>query len=99
MKVWIVGCTATVFGMVVVGGLTRLTESGLSMVLAAAAHALLFAFRPFLQRPLCWALLALLKVLSFSRLLFTGGLGRVPDEAAHESGGVGSRVCQVQAVS
>jgi len=32
MKVWIVGCTATVFGMVVVGGLTRLTESGLSMV-------------------------------------------------------------------
>lgn len=32
MKVWIAGCTATVFGMVVVGGLTRLTESGLSMV-------------------------------------------------------------------
>jgi len=32
MKVWIAGCTATVFGMVVVGGITRLTESGLSMV-------------------------------------------------------------------
>jgi cytochrome c oxidase assembly protein subunit 15 len=35
MKVWIAGCTATVFGIVVVGGLTRLTESGLSMVHSA----------------------------------------------------------------
>jgi hypothetical protein len=37
MKVWIAGCTATVFGIVVVGGLTRLTESGLSMVRLALA--------------------------------------------------------------
>ena len=29
--VWIMGCGATVFGMVVLGGVTRLTHSGLSM--------------------------------------------------------------------
>ena len=29
---WMVGCSAMVFGAVVIGGVTRLTESGLSMV-------------------------------------------------------------------
>ncbi len=29
---WLAGCSAAVFGIIVFGGLTRLTESGLSMV-------------------------------------------------------------------
>lgn len=29
---WLLGCTGVVYGTVAVGGLTRLTESGLSMV-------------------------------------------------------------------
>lgn len=29
---WLAGCTGAVFGIIVFGGLTRLTESGLSMV-------------------------------------------------------------------
>lgn len=29
---WLLGCSALVFGILVVGGLTRLTESGLSIV-------------------------------------------------------------------
>nr|ODN83890.1 cytochrome c oxidase assembly protein subunit 15 [Cryptococcus depauperatus CBS 7841] len=32
LPVWLYGCSAVVFGIVVVGGLTRLTESGLSIV-------------------------------------------------------------------
>ncbi|KAL6052981.1 Cytochrome c oxidase assembly protein cox15 [Balamuthia mandrillaris] len=31
VKVWLAGCTGLVFGMVVIGGITRLTESGLSI--------------------------------------------------------------------
>jgi len=29
---WLAGCSAMVFGMIILGGVTRLTESGLSMV-------------------------------------------------------------------
>ena len=32
IKWWITGCTVMVYGIIVVGGITRLTESGLSMV-------------------------------------------------------------------
>jgi len=32
VALWLFGCSAVVFGMVVLGGLTRLTKSGLSMV-------------------------------------------------------------------
>ncbi len=32
VSLWLFGCSAVVFGMVVLGGLTRLTKSGLSMV-------------------------------------------------------------------
>jgi len=32
IRIWLNGCSALVFGIVVVGGITRLTESGLSMV-------------------------------------------------------------------
>lgn len=38
---WLVGCSGLVFGIVVLGGLTRLTESGLSMVDWSFMH-----FRP-----------------------------------------------------
>eukprot|EP01139_Manchomonas_bermudensis_P015407 Amastigsp_a510144_50.p1 type:complete len:420 gc:universal Amastigsp_a510144_50:1-1260(+) len=31
VRYWLYGCSATVFGMIVLGGVTRLTESGLSM--------------------------------------------------------------------
>ena len=30
--IWLLSCSGLVFGMVVIGGLTRLTKSGLSMV-------------------------------------------------------------------
>jgi hypothetical protein len=32
ISIWLFSCAALVFGMVVIGGLTRLTKSGLSMV-------------------------------------------------------------------
>ena len=32
MVPWLFGCSALVFGILVIGGLTRLTESGLSIV-------------------------------------------------------------------
>lgn len=31
MPIWLLGCSALVFGIIVIGGLTRLTESGLSI--------------------------------------------------------------------
>lgn len=32
LPIWLLGCSALVFGIIVIGGLTRLTESGLSIV-------------------------------------------------------------------
>jgi cytochrome c oxidase assembly protein subunit 15 len=32
LPTWLIGCSALVFGIIVIGGLTRLTESGLSIV-------------------------------------------------------------------
>ena len=35
---WLLGCAGMCFGAVVIGGLTRLTESGLSMVWFSITH-------------------------------------------------------------
>ena len=50
---WLLGCAGMCFGAVVIGGLTRLTESGLSMVWYSITHTLVMTQRAFRLISVC----------------------------------------------